>query len=442
MTKAPENQPEAVPARAKRDGKALGRWLWVEPTVWTERMLTALEEGVKGGQWFSLIDKIHPERTLHAAFSQVAVNKGAAGVDHVTVKMFADDLETNLKKLSEELRCGHYRPQQIRRHYIPKAGSKELRPLGIPTFEDKVLQRAVVMVLEAIYEQDFKDCSYGFRPGRSAHQALQSLWKQTMVTAGGWVVEVDIRKFFDTIDHGHLRDLLKRRVRDGVLLRLIGKWLNAGVLEDGCITHPDAGSPQGGVVSPKLSNVFLHYVLDDWFDREVQPRLKGHSCLIRFADDFVMGFTCEEDARRVMDVLPKRLEKYGLTIHPEKKDAAGAVRAAVRPSQTLRALGEDPCRDFRPAGVHAPLGSLSQGLLGGEAQDVQEPPQSRIGDHCAMVPRESTPRTGGTARDTESEASRPLCVLRDHGQRGSAAGVPARCHRSLEEMAWPSPSRR
>jgi RNA-directed DNA polymerase len=132
MTKASENQPEAVPARAKRDGKALGRWLWVEPTVWTERMLTALEEGVKGGQWFSLIDKIHPERTLHAAFSQVAANKGAAGVDHVTVKMFADDLETNLKKLSEELRRGHYRPQQIRRHYIPKAGSKELRPLGIP----------------------------------------------------------------------------------------------------------------------------------------------------------------------------------------------------------------------------------------------------------------------------------------------------------------------
>jgi group II intron reverse transcriptase/maturase len=190
--------------------------------------------------------------------------------------------------------------------------------LGIPTFEDKVLQRAVVMVLEAIYEQDFKDCSYGFRPGRSAHQALESLWKQTMAMMGCWIVEVDIRKFFDTIDHGHLRELLKRRVRDGVLLRLIGKWLNAGVLADGCILHPEAGSPQGGVVSPMLSNVFLHYVLDDWFERDVQPRLKGKSFLIRFADDFVMGFTCEEDARKVMDVLPKRFEKYGLTIHPEK----------------------------------------------------------------------------------------------------------------------------
>jgi len=136
--------------------------------------------------------------------------------------------------------------------------------------------------------------------------------------AYGWIVDVDIRKFFDTIDHGHLRDFLKRRVRDGVLLRLIGKWLNAGVLEDGCITHPDQGSPQGGVVSPMLSNIFLHSVLDEWFERDVQPRLKGRSFLIRYADDFVMGFSCEEDARRVMDVLPKRFEKYGLTIHPEK----------------------------------------------------------------------------------------------------------------------------
>jgi RNA-directed DNA polymerase len=155
-----------------------------------------------------------------------------------------------------------------------------------------VLQRAVVMVLEAIYEQDFKDGSYGFRPGRSAHQALESLWQQTMGIGGGWIVDVDIRKFFDTIDHGHLRELLKRRVRDGVLLRLIGKWLNAGVREDGCVTHPEAGSPQGGVVSPMLSNVFLHYVLDEWFEREVRPRLKGRAFLIRFADDCAPGNVC------------------------------------------------------------------------------------------------------------------------------------------------------
>ena len=212
---------------------------------------------------------------------------GAVGVDGQSGEDFAVNLEDNLQSLLERAKSGTYQAPPVRRVHIPKAGSAtETRPLGIPTFEDKVLQRAVVMVLEAIYEQDFKDCSYGFRPERSAHQALESLWKKTMATGGGWIVEVDIRKFFDTIDHGHLRDLLKRRVRDGVLLRLIGKWLNAGVLEDGCVTHPEAGSPQGGVVSPMLSNVFLHYVLDDWFERDVQPRLKGRSFLIRFADDF------------------------------------------------------------------------------------------------------------------------------------------------------------
>jgi RNA-directed DNA polymerase len=190
--------------------------------------------------------------------------------------------------------------------------------VGIPTFEDKVLQRAVVMALEPIYEQDFNPCSFGFRPGRSAHQALEQLRSQTMDMGVGWVVEVDIRKFFDTIDHGHLRQFLERRIRDGVLLRLIGKWLNAGVLEQGIRTYPETGSPQGGVISPLLANVFLHYVLDEWFEQEVQRRLKGRSFLVRYADDFVMGFTCEEDARRVMEVLPKRFEKFGLSLHPEK----------------------------------------------------------------------------------------------------------------------------
>src|SRR6202522_476929 len=270
---------------------------------------------------------------LQAAYHRTRKD-GAAGVDGQTGEDYAEDLAGNLQSLLDRAKSGTYRAPPVRRVHIPKAGSPhETRPLGIPTFEDKVLQRAVVMVLETIYEQDFKDCSYGFRPGRSAHQALESLWKRTMTTGGGWIVEVDIRKFFDTIDHGHLRELLKRRVRDGVLLRLIGKWLNAGVLEDGCVTHPEAGSPQGGVVSPMLSNVFLHYVLDDWFEREVQPRMKGQSFLIRFADDFVMGFTCEEDARRVMDVLPKRFEKYGLTIHPEKTRLVPFERPSDRPKR-------------------------------------------------------------------------------------------------------------
>ena len=265
---------------------------------------------------------------------------GAVGVDGQTGEDYAAELESNLKSLLERAKSGTYQAPPVRRVHIPKAGSAtETRPLGIPTFEDKVLQRAVVMVLEAIYEQDFLDCSYGFRPGRSAHQALESLWRRTMDMGGGWILDVDVRKFFDTIDHGHLRDFLKRRVRDGVLLRLIGKWLNAGVLDDGCVSHPATGSPQGGVISPVLSNLFLHSVLDEWFAREVQPRLKGASFLIRYADDFVMGFSCEDDARRVLAVLPKRFAKYGLTIHPEKTKLVPFERpgsASERPDEERR----------------------------------------------------------------------------------------------------------
>ena len=226
---------------------------------------------------------------------------------------------SNLQSLLDRAKSGTYRAPPVRRVHIPKAGSTtETRPIGIPTLEDKVLQRAVVMLLEPIYEQDFDAGSYGFRPGRSAHDALEELWKRTMDSSGGWILEVDIRKFFDTLDHAHLREFLQHRVRDGVLKRLIGKWLKAGVMEEGNVSYPEAGSPQGGVISPLLANVFLHYVLDTWFRQEVQPRLRGRAHLIRYADDFVILFTHEEDARRVMEVLPKRFGKYGLTLHPDK----------------------------------------------------------------------------------------------------------------------------
>jgi RNA-directed DNA polymerase len=211
---------------------------------------------------------------------------GAVGVDGMTAEDYERDLEGNLQRLLDRAKSGSYQAPPVRRVHIPKGGSAtETRPIGIPTLEDKVLQRAVVMLLEPIYEQDFRDCSYGFRPRRSAHQALESFRNQLMDSRGGWVLEVDLRKFFDNLDHGHLRQFLQLRVRDGVLLRLIGKWLNAGVMEDGCVSYPDAGSPQGGVVSPLLSNVFLHYVLDIWFEQEVRPRLRSQACLIRYADD-------------------------------------------------------------------------------------------------------------------------------------------------------------
>jgi RNA-directed DNA polymerase len=243
---------------------------------------------------------------------------GAVGVDGQTAEAYAVDLEANLRSLLGRAKSGRYQAPPVRRVHIPKGTGSETRPIGIPTFEDKILQRAVAMILEAVYEQDFLDCSYGFRPGRSAHQALNALRQRLMEVRGGCVIEIDIRKFFDTMSHRHLHAILRRRVRDGVLLRLIGKWLNAGVLEEGSVTHPDSGSPQGGVISPILSNAYLHEVLDTWFEQTVKPRLKGRAHLIRYADDAVLVFEREGDARRVLDVLPKRFGKYGLTLHPEK----------------------------------------------------------------------------------------------------------------------------
>jgi RNA-directed DNA polymerase len=255
---------------------------------------------------------------LIAAFHRTRKD-GAPGVDGQTWFDYERNLEENLQSLLDRAKSGTYRAPPVRRVYIPKAGSAtETRPIGIPTLEDKVLQRAVVMLLEPIYEQDFDAGSYGFRPRRSAHHALEDLWKRTMDSSGGWILEVDIRKFFDTLDHAHLREFLQLRVRDGVLKRLIGKWLKAGVMESGSVSYPDTESPQGGVISPLLANVFLHYVLDMWFRREVQPRLRGRAHLIRYADDFVILFRHEDDARRVMEVLPKRFGKYGLTLHPDK----------------------------------------------------------------------------------------------------------------------------
>jgi RNA-directed DNA polymerase len=242
---------------------------------------------------------------------------GAVGVDGQTAEAYVADLEGNLASLLDRFKSGSYYAPPVRRVHIPK-GDGKTRPIGIPTFEDKVLQRAVTMVVEAVYEQDFLNCSYGFRPGRSAHQALQALWRGTMDMDGGWVAEVDIRSFFDTLDPTHLRAFLDQRVRDGVLRRSIDKWLKAGVLEEGRISRPEAGTPQGGVISPLLANIYLHEVMDRWFHETVQPRLAGRSFMVRYADDLVVVCEQEKDARRVLEVLPKRFGKYGLALHPEK----------------------------------------------------------------------------------------------------------------------------
>lgn len=242
---------------------------------------------------------------------------GAVGVDGQTAEDFASDLEANLQSLLDRAKSGAYRAPPVRRVDIPKGGG-QTRPIGVPTFKDKVLQRAVHMVLEPLYEQDFYDCSYGFRPGRSAHDALDAVREAAHVLGGGWVLDADVSSFFDTIDHQQLQDLLRRRVADGVVVRLIGKWLNAGVMVDDRVTRPDVGTPQGGVISPLLANIYLHEVLDRWWFEEVVPQLRGRASLIRYADDFLLLFERRDDAERVHRVLPRRLGRFGLTLHPEK----------------------------------------------------------------------------------------------------------------------------
>jgi len=241
----------------------------------------------------------------------------APGIDGQFGASYLKNLDGNVQDLWQRLREGRYRAPAVRRVDIDKGGGKT-RPLGIPTFEDKVAQRAALMVLESIYEQDFLPCSFGFRPGLSAHGALHELRDGLMRMGGAWVIDADIRDFFGSLDHATLREILSQRVGDHSMMRLIGKWLTAGVMEAGRIHRPELGTPQGGVISPLLANVYLHEVLDRWFERDVRPRLRGQGFLVRYADDFVMAFAEREDAERVLAVLGKRLAKHGLQLHPEK----------------------------------------------------------------------------------------------------------------------------
>ncbi len=314
MTNPTEHTPATVPPAQQAgatfaEGEILSRWRWVEPCAWTVRMLTALEQGVKGDKWFRLYDKVFSERNLLAAFQQVAAKKGAAGIDHVTTQQFERQLPDSIWELSDALKNGTFSPQAIRRVHIPKPGSAETRPLGIPTVRDRVVQAAIVNVIQPIFERDFAEHSYGFRPGRGCRDALRrvdQLVKQGYVH----VVDADLKSYFDTIPHDRLMDRLKTKIADGSLLSLIESFLKADILDDAEQWTPDGGAPQGAVLSPLLSNIYL-----DPLDHLLAA--KGFE-MVRYADDFVILCRTAKDAAEALELVRQWTTDNGLTLHPTK----------------------------------------------------------------------------------------------------------------------------
>jgi RNA-directed DNA polymerase len=277
--------------------------------------LAELAKAERKRQFFSIAHLITPE-ALYTAFRGLRKD-ASAGVDGVTYEQYEKDAERNIRQLYERLKDGKYQAQALRRVYIPKENGKQ-RPISIPALEDKILQKAMVEVLNAIYEQDFLNCSYGFRPGRGQHQALDEVGRVICTQPTSWILEIDITAYFDSIVREQLMEMIGKRVSDGSVLQLIRKWIKVGVIEEGQLLVSETGTGQGQTISPLLANIYLHYVLDEWFEEVVKPRLRGVAHEIRFADDGLLCFQYREDAEKVLNVLPKRFSKYGLTLHPEK----------------------------------------------------------------------------------------------------------------------------
>ena len=312
-----EEGPATVSEETKQAGEIRARWAWVEPSVWTERMLTALEAGVKGGKWFSLMDKVDALANLRAAFAEVKANGGAAGVDHQTVERFEQHLDENLEKLSQLLRDESYRPQAIRRVWIPKPGSPEKRPLGIPTVRDRVVQAALRHVLEPIFERDFAEQSYGFRPNRGCKEALRRV-DQLLQGGCTWVVDADLKSYFDTIPHRKLMELVEEKVSDGRVLELVEAYLTQKVMETAKSWTPEEGTPQGAVISPLLSNLYL--------DPLDQQMAQGGSQMVRYADDFVILCRSQEEAVAALEGVRQWAEQAGLVLHPVKTRIVDATQ--------------------------------------------------------------------------------------------------------------------
>jgi len=315
MTRPTEHKPALVPL-AQQAGEIHARWRWVKPTAWTVRMLTALEEGVEGGKWFRLFDKVFAERNLLAAFQQVASKKGKAGVDHVSVDQFEQGLPETLWEVSDQLRQGMYQPQSIRRVHIPKPGTNETRPLGIPTVRDRTVQAAVVNVIEPIFERDFAEHSYGFRPGRGCKDALRRV-DQLLRQGYTIVVDADLKGYFDSIPHDHLMTRLKEKIADGPVLSLIESFLKANIMDGLEEWTPITGAPQGAVLSPLLSNIYLN---------PLDHLVAQAGCeMVRYADDFVILCRTAEEATRALELVQTWVSHNGLALHPTKTKVVDAT---------------------------------------------------------------------------------------------------------------------
>jgi len=304
----------------------------------TEMLLIAERAKKLKGEALHSLNHLINEELLTKCYKQLNKNS-SSGTDGENWYEFGITAEEQIPLLLNKFKTGTYRAPSIRRVYIPKDNKGGKRPIGIPTVSDKVLQAAVRSVLDPIYEEDFKDFSYGFRNKRSAHQAINYMFKEVTFKSMRYIIDADIKNYFGSIDHGMLREFLSRRVNDGVIRKMIDKWLKAGILEEGQLSYPTEGTPQGGIISPILSNIYLHYVLDEWFSEKIQPKLKGRSFVVRYADDFIIGFSDLQDARRVMNVLSKRFEKYNLTLHPDKTKLIDLQSESVHGNRSFDFLG-------------------------------------------------------------------------------------------------------
>ena len=310
--------PAAVIGISKQVGETQNhdKWRWVEPSVWTERMLTALKEGVKGGKWFALMDKVYSGKNLKAAWAKVKANKGAAGIDRQSIEAFQANQDKYLEELHENLRENRYEAKPVKRVWIPKLGSKEKRPLGIPVVKDRIVQTALRNVLEPIFEKNFAEQSYGFRPGRGCKDALRRL-EGLLKTGKTWVVDVDIKSYFDNISHDRLMEDIKGQVADGRVLELIEGYLKQGVIDGLDQWEPEKGTPQGAVISPLLANIYLNKI-----DHEMRAR--GYE-MIRYADDAIILCSTEEEAKQALTELTAKIEERELTLHPEKTRVVDAT---------------------------------------------------------------------------------------------------------------------